>query len=225
MDKNKQILPQAADSDLTIKFWGNIVLAVIGILADALLLRNVLQLPATTISHVVMAFYILVILSGFTVILLTLRGRQKLGAQLAFYTVVVLFVSGPFFYTGRALTSSISLIIVSAIIILQLFPKEFTRRSIVITGTALIIIWVTEWMNPPWRLSASTASGVVLVASILFALILGAIVIRQSRNRIISSIRIQITVWTGLLVAILAIVLVAYSIITGRQAAIHSAEA
>ena len=225
MDKIKQISHQGSDSDMTIKFWGNMVIPVIGIVANVLLVRNVLQLAETPISYVAMAFYVLVILASFAVILLTLRGHQKSGAQLAFYAQVVFFASGPFFYTGRAITTSISLLVVSAILISLLLPKELRRRSIVITGVTLAILWVIEWIQPPWRIQPGTINGTNLVASFLAAIILGVIVIRASRNRIASSIRLQITLWTGLLVAILSITLVGYSIYTGRQAAIHSAEA
>src|SRR5512138_1657088 len=104
MDKNKWNFHQAAGSDITpVKFWGNIVTAALGILANAILLWNVLQLPETTISHIAIVLYVLVIVAAFAMIPLTIRGHQKLGAQLAFYTIVVLFASGPFFYAGRAL--------------------------------------------------------------------------------------------------------------------------
>ena len=65
MDKSKQISHQAADSDITpIKFWGTIVIAALGILANIVLLRNALQLPEATISYVARAFHALVILAA-----------------------------------------------------------------------------------------------------------------------------------------------------------------
>jgi len=226
MDESKQISRQATDSDITpIKFWGTIAIASLGIVANVILLWNVLQLPETTISYVAIVFYILVIIAAFAMILLTIRGHQKSGALLAFYTMVVLFASGPFFYAERALTGSFSLITIAAITISQLLPKELRRRSIVIAGAALMIMWVIEWINPSWRFPTSTSSGVNLTTSILFAIFLGVIVIRQSWNRVVSSIRIQITLWTALLIAILSSVLVTYSIVTSQQAAIESAQA
>jgi methyl-accepting chemotaxis protein len=226
MDKSKQISHQAADSDLTpIKFWGNIALAVLGILANIVLLRSAFQLPEATISYVARAFHIMVILAASLEIVLTIRGRQKLGAQVIFYTVVVLFASGSFLYAESALSATFSFMTISSIIIAQLLPKELRRRSILIAGLAVMIMLLAAWMNPSWRLAPRTAAGAGLTASIFFALILAVILIRQSWNRIVSSIRIQITLWTGLLVAILSFVLVTYSIVTSRQAAIESAKA
>ena len=226
MDKSKQISHQATDSDITpIRFWGNIVIAVLGLLANILLLRTALQLPDATISYVARAFHSLVILATFVVILATIRGHQKSGAQIVFYTAVVLFASGSFLYAESVFSASFSFLVIATIIISQLLPKESRRRSIVMTGVALIILLAAAWINPSWRLPARTAAGAGLASSILFALILAGIIIRQSWSRIVSNIRIQITLLTGLLVAILSFVLVTYSITTNRQSAIRSAEA
>lgn len=181
MHTSKQIPGQAANSNTTaIQVWGNIIIAVLGILATLTLLRSVLQLPKTMISPLAIGFYIVILLAGFGVILLTLRGHQKSGARLAFYATVALFASGPFFYTGRALAASSLLIMVSAITISQLLPKESRRRSIVTTGVALMGMWIIEWIDPLWRLLPSTANNVGIVASILFALTLAVIILRQT---------------------------------------------
>lgn len=225
MDKNKQISRQANDSDVTpVKFWGTIVIAVLGVLSTITLLRNALQLPQTTTSSLAIGFYVLVIVAALAVILLTLLGRQRTAAQLAFYLVIALFTSGTFFYTGRALVASFSITVVSAITIAELLPKELRRRSIVSTGAALMVMWLMEWMNPSWRLT-SPLSPVGLISSILFALILGAVILRQSWQSIISSIRIQITLWTGLLILLLSSIMITYSVVTSRQTAIESAKA
>ena len=225
MDKNVHSPQQATDTGITpIKFWGNIVIAALGLLANIVLLRTALQLPDATISYVAKAFHSLVILATSLVILLTIRGRQKSGAQVVFYTAVALFASGSFLYAESVLSASFSLLIIATIIISQLLPKESRRRAILMTGIALMITWTAAWINPSWRLPARTAAGAGLAASILFALILAGITIRLSWNRIVSSIRIQITLLTGLLVVIMSSALVTYSIITSRQAAIASAE-
>ncbi len=113
MDNSKQ-LPQATSNGTTpVKFWGTIVMAALGILADGRLLWNVLRLPKTPMLYGTIAFYVLILLAGFAVVSLTLRGHQKSGAQLALYGTVALFASGPFLYTGRALTVSFQHINVS----------------------------------------------------------------------------------------------------------------
>jgi len=177
MDKNKQISFQAGD--LTIKFWGNIIIATLGILAAVTLLRSALLLPKTAISALVIGFYVFTIIAALAVILLTLRGRQKVGAWIAFYLTVVLFGSGPLFYTGRALMASFSLVMVSAITISQLLPKESGRKAIVMTGTAVMTMWLIDWINPSWRLT-NPLNPVGLVSALLYVLILAGIFVRQA---------------------------------------------
>ncbi len=226
MDKRKQSSRRAADSDVhPIKFWGNIAIAALGLLANIILLRNALQLPEAAISYVARAFHSLVILATSIVILLTIRGHQKSGAQVVFYTVITLFASGSFIYAESVFSASFSFVVITTIIITGLLPKESRRRSILMAGIALTITLLAAWINPSWRLPARTAAGAGLASAILFALILGVVVIRQTWNRIMSSIRAQITLGAGLLVAILSFVLVTYSVVTSRQAAIDSAEA
>lgn len=225
MDKSKQIYSQSTDNDVTrIQFWGNIVIAALGLLANIVLLRTALQLPDAAISYVARAFHSSVILATSFVILLTIRGHQKTAAQIVFYTAILLLASGSFIYAEGVFSASFSLITISTIIVFELLPKDSRRRSIVMTGIALMIIVVAAWIEPSWRLPARAAAGAGLGSSILFALILGVIVLRQSWKMIVSSMRIQITLGTGLLVAILSLILVGYSVITSRQAAIASAE-
>ena len=225
MDNNKHVAHQATDSDVApIQFWGNIVIAALGLLANVVLLRTALQLPDATIAYAARAFHSLVILATSVVILLTLRGHQKSGAQVIFYTVILLFVSGSFLYAEGVSSASFSFLSIATIIITQLLPKESRRTATVVTAVALMITWLAAWSDPSWRLPAQTAAGAGLASSILFALILAAIVIRVSWNRIVSSIRIQSTLGGGLLFVIMSSVLVTYSIITSRQSAIASAE-
>jgi GAF domain-containing protein/HAMP domain-containing protein len=205
MENSKQLSHQATDSDITpIKFWGNIVLAALGILVNIFLLRSAFQLPETTISYVAKAFHSLVILAGSLVILLTIRGHQKLGAQVVFYLVVVLFASGSFLYAESALTALFSFTTISAVIISQLLPKELRRRSIFITAVVWTIIGLAAWINPSWRLPARTVGGAGLSASILFATVLVAIIIRQTWG---GSIRVKfITSFMGITLLSVAIV-------------------
>ncbi len=62
----------------------------------------------------------------------------------------------------------------------------------------------------------------LLAASVV--IVLGYFIVRLTRNTIAASLRLQITLWTGLIVAILSITLVVYSISTTRQAAINAAQ-
>lgn len=207
MDKRTRIMRQSSDSDVTpIKFWGTIILSVLMIMANIVLLRNVLQLPETTISSAAIVVHALVIVAGLTAIVLTLRSQQKLGAQIVFYAAILALVSGPFLYTERAFTTSFSLLVISAITITQLLPKEYRLRWIVITGMALISMWFVEWINPTWRIT-SVVSAVGWVSSIVLALILAVILVRLAWS---GNIRVKMaalfTVLSLILVAIIGTV-------------------
>jgi HAMP domain-containing protein len=181
MEKSKQITHQGNQTGNTsAMFWGTIALGVIGIVAVLFTLVPMLQLPREGVVYFGMVLYSLTSVAGMTVIILTLRGRQDLGAQLAFYMVLLVFMSSPVIFVGRALTAFSSLFAISGIIILQLLPRALRRRYITITGVALILIWVLEWINPSWRLQTEVGRGGGPVTAIIFGLILAIILIRQA---------------------------------------------
>ena len=180
MDNNKQF-PQATSNETTpVKFWGTIALGFIGIVGVALTLVPMLQLPRVGVVNFAMGLYALTIASGMTVIILTLRGRQDQGAQLAVYMIALVFAASPMIFVGRAVTASLSLLTLSGIIILQLLPNALRQRYIAITGVALILIWGVEWMNPSWRLQTEVGRGSGPVTAIIFGIILAVILVRQA---------------------------------------------
>lgn len=186
MENNKQLPHTAADSDVTpVQYWGALAFSILGMLVTVLLLRNAFQLPRVGVAYVAMAVYAFAFSTAIPVILLVMRGRQRLGVQIGFFMVILVFGTTPFIYTGRAITASFSLVAIAAIFISQLLPRELRRRYIVITAAVLATVWITEWINPAWRLTVEV-NRYGPTTAILFGVILGAILIRQawSRNNI-----------------------------------------
>lgn len=181
MEKSKQITHQENQTGTPpAMFWGTITLGVIGIIAVLFTLVPMLQLPREGVVYFAMVLYTLTLAAGMTVIILTLRGRQDLGAQLAFYMVALVFMSSPVIFVGRGLTAFSSLLTISGIIILQLLPRALRRRYIAITAGALLLLWVVEWINPSWRLQTEAGRGSGPVTAIIFGLILSVILVRQA---------------------------------------------
>jgi GAF domain-containing protein/HAMP domain-containing protein len=187
MEKSKQITHQGNQTGTTpAMFWGTLALGVIGIAAVLFTLVPMLQLPREGVVYYAMVIYTLTIVAGLTVIILTLRGRQDLGAQLSVYMLALVFVSSPAIFVGRALTASFSLLTISGIVILQLLPRALRPRYVAIPGAALILIGAVEWIDPSWRLQTEAGRGSGPVTAIIFGLILGVILVREvwSRNNI-----------------------------------------
>lgn len=209
MNIDKQIPHNANDNDITpVKYWGTIVIGALGLLANIVLLRNALQLPDAAISYAARALHTMVIAAGSLLILFTIRGRQRLSSQLAFYTVLVLFPSGSFVYAESILTASLSFLTISAVIITQLLPNESRRRAIAMTGAAWLVMLAAEWLSPAWRLEPRTAAGAGLAVSIILVLILAVILVREAwggniRVKLVGSLTVIVLVSVGIVGMIL----------------------
>jgi GAF domain-containing protein/HAMP domain-containing protein len=225
MDMSKLIPHQAADSNTSpIKFWGTIVANVLASLLIGYYLINIIKRPESIIGYMAIGLFLLFLATALYSIVLTIRGKQELGSQIAFYAGLGTSLTIAALFQGRTLSASVSYLAIGLIMIFWLLPEKSKRRNIIILGAGELLMWVFEWVNPPWRL-ASEALKLGFISVIILGIILVVIVVHQSWRRIISSIRIQITLWTGLLIIVLSSVLVTYSVFTNRQAAIESAKA
>ncbi len=205
MDKNKQFTHQENNAGISpATYWGTIALGIIGIVGVALTLVPMLQLPKVGVVYFAMGLYALTIAAGITVIILTLRGRQDLGAQLAVYMIALVFAASPMIFVGRVVTASLSLVTLSGIIILQLLPEALRRKYIVITGVALILTWLIEWVNPSWRLETEVGRGSGPVTAIIFGFILAVILVRQAWR---GNIRVKL-VTSFTVIALIAVTIV-----------------
>lgn len=228
MNEMNQPTEGRQDSSSRISFWGNIVLTALFILVSIYFLTRLFQEPRTPVIYLGTSIFIGGIAASLVSLILTLRNQQLLGARLMFFAANTLGITIIGLFQGRAPTASLTILMISAITIQWLLPRELKRSHSFIAVGVFALIWVIEWLNPAWRVRLDAAP-VGPVAAVLFAVILGGMVFMRSRRflaaSIATSLRLQITVWTGAIVAILSIIILTYSIVTSRQAAIQSAEA
>lgn len=104
------------------------------------------------------------------------------------------------------------------------FVREKRIAATVVTLVSLVMPVTAEIAAPAWRV----VSSLVLTAAPVFTAVLGTvllvIVVRQFWWIVDRSLRLRITVWTGAIVVFLSIILISYSVITLRQAAVETAE-
>lgn len=192
MDKTKQPTDPENQSITPTMYWGTLILAVLGTAMTGYALTTLLPLPRTPIVYWAIGLHVLTMVSGILVVILTLRGRQAWGVQIAFYMVLLIFGASAITYVGRALTASFSLLFIESIVILQLLPKASRLRSFFISGAVFTLIWVLEWLNPAWRLQVE-AGRVGPATAIIFGLILAFLVVRQAWDLINYSISNRLT--------------------------------
>ena len=208
-------------------FWGLITLSILGLLVFGYLLTYFLQQDKTPIIYIAISIFVFAIISCITSLLLTIRHREELAVKLAFYTFLAVGITVIAVFQGRAPTTSLSILTISVITIRWFLPRQSRRWYSIAAAVAFILMWVIEWINPSWRIDPAVAK-IGPVAVVLFSLIFGWILFSQSRKfiaaSIATSVRLQITVWTGAVIAVVAIVTIGYSVITSRQSAIHSAQ-
>lgn len=228
MKETKQPMQSRAEDVTRIPFWGNIVLSGLFILVSAYFLTRLFQEQQTPVIYLGIAIFLAGIVASVVSLVLTLQNRQLPGAQVMFLAANTLGITIIGIFEGRISTASLTILMISLISIRWLLPSQLRRSySLMAVGT-FILMWIIDWLNPVWRVRLEAAP-VGPIAAILFALILGWMVFTQSRKFIATSIatslRLQITVWMGAIVAVLSIAILAYTIITSRQAAIDAAEA
>ena len=200
MNETKQPAQSREDTVTLSKFWGTIAMAGIAMLVFGYFLTFILRLDKTPVIYIAMAVFLFALMASMASIVLTIRGRQELGVKLTFYTLFIVGITIISFIQGRAQTASLSILVISIIAILYLLPRQSWRWYTSVAVVATIVMWTIEWLNPSWRVQISAAK-VGPAAVTVFALILGWIAFTQSRKflsvSIATSLRLQITVWTG----------------------------
>ena len=180
MDKSKLIPHQAADSDTTpIKFWGTIVANALASLLIGYYLINIIRRPESFIGYVAIGLFLLFLATALSSIVLTIRGKQELGIQIAFYAGLGTSVTIAAVFQGRTLSASVSYLAIGLILIFWLLPEKAKRRNIIILGAGELLMWVFEWVNPSWRL-ASEALKLGFTSAIILGIVVAVIVVRQA---------------------------------------------
>ncbi|MBV5323723.1 hypothetical protein JZU51_03130, partial [bacterium] len=162
------------------------------------------------ISTLAVASFLIALLIMVTSLVLTVRQRQELGLKMTFHLLLIMTVIVTSLFQGRALPASILLVIVYSSGMAWNFPHA--------------VIWAVEWINPFWRLPQSNMIQAGPIGAIVFSLIFGIFLLRQSREVIAKSLQAKVAFWTGTILASISIILVGYSTISARQIAIFNAE-
>lgn len=163
-------------------FWGTLALTGILLLASVYFLAVIFQQSKGTpepINYLAMALFLFAIVTTVASIVLTLLYRQEVGLKFTLYTLLVIGVTVAFLFQGRVLIASLSILFVSLITIWWLFPRRARTLNLVITAAAFILMWVIEWINPPWRLQVEAAK-IGPATVIVFSTVLAAILARQT---------------------------------------------
>lgn len=228
MNETRNNMQPENNSSSRVPFWGTITLSVLALLVYAYFSFFLLQLPKTPVIYIALAVFLFSCVSAVTSVVLTISGRQGPAMKLGFYTLHMMGISVIAVLQGRALTTSLSILVISLIAILYLLPRPSRRWYAVVTAVGIIVMWTLESINLPWRVEIGAAR-IAPVAVTVFVVILGWIVFTHSRQflaaSIATSLRLQITVWTAAIVAVLSTAILTYTVLTSRQAAIDSAQA
>ncbi len=223
MDNKKPFITDQEDTQHQRMFWGTLFLSTILMLIYIYSLTVAVRNERTEISYISMAVILTISISTAMGILLTLRRRTELGLKLMFYSLLTLCISAALLFYGRAISISFSILVISAICFLWIFPQHSRREYTIAAASALALIWIIEFLNPAWRQSMAMTQ-VGPAGAIVFGILFAIYLFRQSWGAISSSLRLKITIWTGFILAGVSIILIAYSTITARQSAITTAE-
>lgn len=221
-DRKSEVTKQGAN--IQRMFWGTIILNVVLMLIFGYAFIFTVQGVKSLVSTIAATSFVVALLIIAASLILTLLRRQELGLRLTFHLLLIMMITVTSLLQGRAFPASILLVIVYSIGIAWIFPHESKKWYSSIAIVSLAVIWVIEWVNPFWRLPQSSMIQAGPLGAIVFGLIFGIFLLRQSREVIARSLQTKVAFWTGLILAGISITLIAYSSITARQNAITAAK-
>jgi GAF domain-containing protein/HAMP domain-containing protein len=170
-------------------FWGTIGLAGIELLLSVYTIISSTKSEMTSGDYVNLA--VMIFMAGISIasLVLAFRQRQETGFGLAYSIILIMSLGSVLSSQGQAMSLSTLILIVALLLIGSLSPRPKRIFSIA-TVVTLVLMWVTEVINPSWRLAASSASTQVeFVFGILFGIILGIYLLRQAMQ---GSLRIKL---------------------------------
>jgi putative methionine-R-sulfoxide reductase with GAF domain len=206
MNENKKITQTSADAATPVKLWGAIILAGILFLICAYF-SSALYVEATTpAGYILLTVYAVGIVISAACIVLALRRQVELALQVEFYFLLVFPITSGVLTYGRTLTSTFAVLVIAAIVIRWLLPRSAWRWYTALTAGSLILAWVFDWINLPWRIQLKAAI-VGPEAAVGFAVIFIIMTVTQVW-------RIGNTLRNKLIVAFLAVTLIPLIIIS-----------
>ena len=176
-------------------------------------------------GYVLTGVPILVLTLGLVSLALLRRGKILQGVSLIFAGNLLLPLTASLLQDGLGWAIFVYALTSSAIFLWQITPLALRRRAVGAALLALAFIALMERLNPSIRASAANelaiffygASAVLTAAFAIQAAI-------QARNIIFARLQLKIAFWTGATLAVVSLILIAYSGITARQSAIETAQ-
>lgn len=190
MNQIKQSVEQKIDMTPA-KYWGTLVLDILAMVTLGGILRTTAQLPEKIVTNVAMVMLVLALMAGVLIIVLTLRGRQPLAAQIVFFVSAVAFGTTIIIYSGRIYTTISSLLLLSTIIISQILPKTKRRTYIGITAVIVLLLTAVELISPSWRITTE-AEQFGTFSAVAFGLTLAIILVSLIRQAWSGNIRVKV---------------------------------
>lgn len=224
MDETKKPAQNSMENNLTKSaFWGTIALNGVMLLVFGYFLAFFMQQERTPLIYIAMAIFLFALVAGLISLVFTIRGKQKQGAELSFYTLLGLGIAIIFIFQERVQTVSLSIFTISALAIVSLLPSQSRRQYWLAAGAAFIMMWVIEWIDPFWRIEANPTT-LGPTAAAVFALVLIGLIFYQARKTVASSLRLKIMVWTGAIILVVSAFIITYSTLSTRQEAVENAQ-
>ena len=151
------------------------------------------------------------------------RGKTETGAWMVVAGIITLLATGAFLYSGVALVAGISIIILVNLVANQMLEPKSRKQVLIVSVVAGVLTAFLDQSKSEYRLFLPEIQNILPIITGLATLLLIFLITRQSWDRINRSLRVKITVWAGLILTGGSIILIGYSTITGRQAAIDAA--
>lgn len=216
--------PTSAHPSSTPASFLRVTAAAVGaaIIQIALFIYYGLVLNAWQLIVVAAILFALGIISGFSLRLIQ-RGEKEAGTWPVLIAVSLGIFSIAALVEGVSIILAVMLVIINLIIGSQTLP---TRKLMPLFLGSLVPAAITaslDYLGLDYRLYLPALQNILAGAAVIFLLVIFYFVIPQFAGQI-KSLQVKITVWTGSVVVGVLLALVIYTTITGRQAAIQSAE-
>lgn len=204
-------------------FWATIALAIIFDLVSIYIISNLIKEPRTTIIYLGLALFISVVIATWVSVAIAFLRRSFLSVRVLFFTINLLGLSVVTLFAERAVPASFSVFVISLLLVVWVFPKQFKWWYLGYAAATFALIWGIDALGFAWRLALAISPpgpGAAVVFG-LFLLVFSGVQLRDFFNR---SLRLRITLWSGLTIFVLSTILVAYSALSSRQTAIQTSE-
>jgi GAF domain-containing protein/HAMP domain-containing protein len=106
----------------------------------------------------------------------------------------------------------------------QLLPPKSARLAIIVTVLGSVFMVVFDQIAPAYRAQMPQLQVYIPIVLGLLVIILLGLLLRPAWGIVSGSLQLKIALWTGAILAVISLILIAYSTITARQVAIQTAQ-